>query len=617
MSISALQLLDKWRSLKRQFRFILGLTIIGTLAGYGLAKWSAPVPVYVSSARLLIADGRAGSFGAEWFMGTAVLEEVARRLSAIPPEEGDEIRRSGEYFKTLEAFRRRLMVARDGRDGTVTITAQDDSPAAAARLATTVAEAARDERVKDLTRRWAASRSVLEKQLLASEARVQAEEQELRHFREREGPVLFEEEARANLDSIVLLERDHEELLRAKVEAVRMGEEQRVKAMSAREGELLRQLARARERYARLPRAAAQLAGLERAVKVESEIYQSLKGKQADFLLRSAEQQAEPVEIEPAMPVEDPVNPLCLRWWLVGGGLGGLLIGLLAAWGRELLTTGIGMVESVQRLLGVPVLGVIPRYQERKLRKRADEELPPEVPEESVALFANLFTVSDPRSHLAEGMRSIHAAVELSSDQPVLRLLTITGAGPGSATTLLSVNLAVTFAQAGKRVLLVDADFRNPQVHVRMGIEENPGLADALAGSVQWPAAVRTVTDLMLGGIGVDQVLGAHRLDNLSILAAGSTTDGPIGPLQNPRLVPLLREMRDEYELVIVNTPPILPSVDAVKVSAKADGTILVFQPGAVHRQVLRRVKFLLDHARAKVLGVVLTDINPEVPTTA
>ena len=120
-----------------------------------------------------------------------------------------------------------------------------------------------------------------------------------------------------------------------------------------------------------------------------------------------------------------------------------------------------------------------------------------------------LICLIDPKSVLSESLRSLRTNIQFASMDRKVKSLVFTSAGLGEGKSTVVVNLAVTLAMEGQRVLLVDTDLRRPIVHQRLGLEREPGLVDALAGSIPWRNSVRSVTDLMLGNMGVDRVLNS------------------------------------------------------------------------------------------------------------
>lgn len=559
----------------------------------------------------LMPDLPAGGSGIDPGMvdSLAVAEEVAQRLNMVPVGGDPEMRKAAPYANVVQKVRQRIRA--QVVPGALAVSASAEKPEAAAQTATTAAEAFLFERKRRRDQQWAGVKRIYEAQLVGAEHRLLEAEQDLREFREREGPVLYAEEAKAALDAIVWLEREQEELQRSKAEAGRLEQSAKLHGIRAQEAVLAKQLAKARERYARLPKVSAELARLERAIKVEAEAFESLKSRLNGHLLIGAQFQNEQVEVEPAAVPTAPVTPLCLRVWLLGGGVFGLLLGSLAAFWREASATSLRAIDGVQTQLKLPVLGVLPRYRERALREQVGEPYTKNLTPEGVAIVSNLFSVGAPHSIQAEGIRSIQANLEFAVGDAPVKLLTVTSAGTSLGKTLTTVNLAVSLAHEGRRVLLVDADFVRPTVHERLGLARDPGLADVLGGALPWRSAVQSVADLMLGPVGVDSVLHSPRLDNLWVLPAGSQSVAR-QPIAAAKLAALLREMRDEYDLVLVDTPAILPMLDAVRVGAKADGTILVYPGGRGGFPALKRAKFLLDHARANILGLVLTNVGPE-----
>ncbi len=368
-----------------------------------------------------------------------------------------------------------------------------------------------------------------------------------------------------------------------------------------------------RERYLAFPRAAIHLSRLDREVEVNTELYAKLKLKQQELLIKTAERVEEVTLIAPALASQVAVNTPDQRLNLIIGTVMGLFLGVVLAFTRESFDTSIGTIEGIEEFLKVPVLGVIPRFDPKQLEDMAAKALPPNTTKSAVEMFSRLPTLVDPGSMLSENLRSLRTNLQFASiDKQVKSILfSSVGLGEGKSTTI--INLAITLSQEGQRVLLVDADLRKPTIHRRLGLKREPGLAEALIKAIPWRASVRTVTDLMLGLMGVDLVMNAPGLDNLHVLTSGRASRNPAEFLRLDRITALITDMQDEYDLVLFDTPPILPVTDAVTISSRVDGTILVYQVGRIGRKALRRAKFLLDHAKANVMGVVLTNVSAEI----
>ncbi|MBK5281026.1 MAG: polysaccharide biosynthesis tyrosine autokinase [Nitrospiraceae bacterium] len=387
----------------------------------------------------------------------------------------------------------------------------------------------------------------------------------------------------------------------------------KLKTMQDREATLLDQRDRYRGRYLQFPRAAIQMSRLEREVKVNVDLLATLKSKHQELQIKSAERIEEVTIIAPAIKPRAPINASNMELNLMVGSLMGLFLGIVVAFARESFDTSIGTIEGIEEFLKVPVLGVIPQFNGKEMLEAARAALPAHASASTVENFSKLICLVDPKSPLSESLRSLRTNIQFASMDRKVKSILFTSAGIGEGKSTCVTNLAITLAQEGQRVLLVDADLRRPIVHQRLGLERVPGLADALVGSTSWRSHVRSATDLMLGSMGADRVMSTPGLDNLNILTAGSEVGNPNQFLNMDKISMLVSEMNEEYDLVLFDTPPILPVTDAVTFSSRVDGTILVYQVGRIGRNALKRAKFLLDHAQANVMGIVLTNVKSEV----
>jgi succinoglycan biosynthesis transport protein ExoP len=387
----------------------------------------------------------------------------------------------------------------------------------------------------------------------------------------------------------------------------------KVLTLRDREAALQNQRDHYRKRYFGYPGAAIQMSRLERDVKVNTDLLATLKAKHQELLIKGAERIEEVTIIVPAMTPTRPINASNVTLNLMVGVLMGCFLGIVLAFGRESFDTSIGTIEGVEEFLKVPVLGIIPQFDAKALKDMAQEALPPNAPPSVVESLSKLICLIDPKSVLSESLRSLRTNIQFASMDRRIKSIIFTSAGLGEGKSTCVVNLAITMAQEGMKVLLVDADLRKPIVHQRLGLDREPGLVDALLGSTSWRSYVRSATDLMLGTIGVDRVINTPGLDNLHILTSGSESGNPNEFLNLNKIKALMSEMQEDYDIVLIDTPPILPVTDAVAFSSRVDGTILVYQVGRIGRNALKRAKFLLDHAQANVLGVVLTNVKSEV----
>lgn len=389
--------------------------------------------------------------------------------------------------------------------------------------------------------------------------------------------------------------------------------ETKLATFSSRERAIQESIGRYRERYLALPQAAIQLSRLERDVMVNSNLYAALKAKHQEFLIRGAEQIEEVTIIEPALAPTKPTNAPNLPLNAFLGVLMGTMVGLVAAFLKESFDTSIGTIEEVESYLKVPVLGVIPRVDRKEVEREIQAQFKEKLDRETLDLYCHLVALFDPQSPLAEGYRSLRTNIQFAGGLQGNRVLAFVSAGAQEGKTTSAVNLAIALAQDGKRVLLVDADLRKPSVHERLGLDQSPGLSEILLGTVPYQESIRTVTDLMLGKLGVDQVVNAPGIDNLNILPSGKRPDNPAEFLNSPRLAELIQTARQEYDITIFDCPPILPVTDGVTVGSKVDGVVMVYQVGRVGRNALRRAKALLENAKGSLIGIVLSNVSAEL----
>ena len=370
---------------------------------------------------------------------------------------------------------------------------------------------------------------------------------------------------------------------------------------------------RYRQRYLSLPQAAIQLARLERDVMVNSTLYQQLKGKHQEFMIRGAERIEEVTIIEPAQIPSMPTNAPNLPLNAFLGMLMGSVVGLVSAFIKESMDTSIGTIEDVESFLKVPVLGVIPRVERKDVEREIQKQFKEKLDRDALDMYFHLVSIFDPMSPLAEGYRSLRTNIQFAGGAQGLRSLAFVSAGASEGKTTTVVNLAVALAQEGRRILLLDADLRKPQVHHRLGLEQSPGLSEVLLGTVQPVEATRTVTDLMLGRLGIDQVMNTPGIDNLNVIPSGTLPPNPSEFLNSPHLRTLIDTMRQEYDMIIFDCPPILPVTDGITLGSMVDGMVMVYQVGKVGRNALRRAKTLLENAKATLVGIVLSNVSAEV----
>lgn len=201
----------------------------------------------------------------------------------------------------------------------------------------------------------------------------------------------------------------------------------------------------------------------------------------------------------------------------------------------------------------------------------------------------SLITLADKSSPISEQYRTIRTNIQYAMVDRDLKTLVITSSGPSEGKSTTSANLAIVFANSGKRVLLVDADMRKPTVAKTFGLDNIRGLSTLLGSR-----------ETML-----HQVVQSSGVDNLFLMTSGPKPPNPSELLDSRRMKELISELKQQYDLVIFDMPPVVAVTDAQIVASKTDGTILVVRENVSKRDSLLKAKSLLEMVDANILGVV------------
>jgi tyrosine-protein kinase Etk/Wzc len=381
-----------------------------------------------------------------------------------------------------------------------------------------------------------------------------------------------------------------------------------------REEILNRQMGELLQKNREVPSVELTMQRLQREAKSSDDLLTLLKGKHQEALIKESEKIEEVSIVRPATESDQPVGAETLNTVLVGA-LFGLSLGVGLAFVQETLDTSIGTIEDVEAYLEVPVLGVVPHIDAHATVQRLLERRPAlaQMDPEALLSHALLITHFDPKSPVAEAYRTLRTNIQFARMERAGKVLVVTSPTLQEGKTTTIVNLALTMAQSGQRTLLVGANLRRPSIHRFFGIEREPGLSNILVGSVQWRDCIRTVADILMGRFEMEDIMAAPGLDNLHIIEAGPIPANPSELLSTAAMAGFLRAVRDEYDVVLIDTPPVLPVTDSAIVSAQADGVILVYQAGKVGRLVLKRAKVHVENVGGKVWGVVLNDVRTEI----
>jgi polysaccharide biosynthesis transport protein len=318
-------------------------------------------------------------------------------------------------------------------------------------------------------------------------------------------------------------------------------------------------------------------AGAQRDELVESQsvFRQKLDQLQVDGALKQGGAQL----VTPAAVPTSPVEPRPMRTGVIAL-LVGLVLGVGLAFLREFLDDSVKTKDDFERVAqGVPVLGLIPVVSSWR-----GKETP------------YLVSIDDPTSPAAEAYRTLRTSVQfIGLDQP-MRTLQVTSPNPQEGKTTTLANLAVALARSGSTVAIVCCDLRRPRVHEFFGLQNEVGFTSVLLGKVGLAGAMQEVPDQA----------------RLSLLASGPLPPNPSELLSSKRTVEVLGSLQAEYDIVLIDAPPVLPVTDALVLSGRVDATLLVAVAGATTRKEAARAVELLRQVDAPLVGAVLNGVDTE-----
>jgi capsular exopolysaccharide synthesis family protein len=207
-------------------------------------------------------------------------------------------------------------------------------------------------------------------------------------------------------------------------------------------------------------------------------------------------------------------------------------------------------------------------------------------------------TLPDEKSPTGESYRALRTNILRTTQDKLMKAILITSANHFEGKTTTAINLALAMSDVpGYRALLVDSDLRFPTVHDRLGLMQSPGLTEILEGSVS-----------------LDSEIIDTEKENLKVITAGNLPHYPVELLESKRLKNLIKDLKSDFDLIIVDSPPVIPYSDASVLSSQMDGVLLVVQSGRTRREDIRQVQVTLQDNQAKVLGVVLNRQKHFVP---
>lgn len=279
------------------------------------------------------------------------------------------------------------------------------------------------------------------------------------------------------------------------------------------------------------------------------------------------------VQVEVAAAPLLPIRPKPFLNAILGG-IAGLILSLSAIFINENLDDTLKTPDDIEEALKVPVIGYIPEMEILKTK----------------SYF--LVAAEEPRSPISESFRSLRTNLEFAGIDKPLRTVLVSSAGPSEGKSCVAANLAVTIAQTGKKVCLIDGDLRKPSLHKYLTVSNRVGFSD-----------------IFLNHRTLQTICKPWKDTNLSYISSGNLPPNPAELLGSEKMTIILQQLTDLFEFIIIDSPPFLVA-DSSVIASQVDGVIIVIHPGRTHEGSARLMMTQLNRVNARILGVVMNRLN-------
>jgi capsular exopolysaccharide synthesis family protein len=283
------------------------------------------------------------------------------------------------------------------------------------------------------------------------------------------------------------------------------------------------------------------------------------------------------------------------------GLLAGLFLGVAFVVMRERADRTIQQPGDSTFYLNIPELGIIPAGsldQRRRLKHAVAGQI---APASDISNRVELVTLQHKQSILAESFRSTLVSILFSGENGSRpRTIVLTSPGPAEGKSTVACNLGIAIAEVGNRVLLIDADLRRPRLHSIFGIESSPGLSDMLKDRAPATSAA------------AQAAISPTAIPNLFVLASGETTAAAMTLLYGAQMPEMLKQLRQQFDTILIDTPPMLQIPDARVLGRLTDRVILVIRAGKTTRDAAQAAFQRFQEDGTNVLGTILNDWNPK-----
>ncbi len=603
-----LSLYDYWRIIKRRkfvIFFTFSVVMIFTWIFTNLQKkvYQAEAVVKVEPS-LIIPGVSTESLG--WDIFTAlntevkiiksaiVAERTAKKLGLITDNMSEEQKES-----IIGSIQTKVDAERIGDTNLIRIICTSDNPEETSKLANTTAEVYIEKGIEDRSRRARELREFIEKQMIDAEQKLKMSEEKLKRFTEQTGAT-----GMGGYLAVRLVELQTE-----KADLLKRYTKEHPKVI-----EIDRQMKIIEEQMKTLPKEELEHARLTREVKLNEELYTLLAKRYKEAQISEADRVVTAHIVTPAVVPTVPIRPSKMKNLSIATIIG-FFLGFVFALITEHIDTSIGTIEEVETYLQSPVIGIIPHIESEKegviktfragfrlLRRTENIE----------DIRSKLIVYHSAKSPFVEAYHTLRTNIKFAKEESIASgskiLFTSTGVGEGK--TLTCVNFALAAAQVGIKTLYIELDLRRPLVHKIFGIRRIPGFSDCIMGAKHYSEVIRGTTDFLLGEVALEKLLHTPGLENFKLIPCGTIPMNPVDLLNSAFVGSIFKELSSQFELLVIDSSPVLLFADSLIVSKFVDSVILVYRVGRIARGAVKRAKEQLVNAKAKILGMVLNDIR-------
>lgn len=335
---------------------------------------------------------------------------------------------------------------------------------------------------------------------------------------------------------------------------------------------------------------------LQRSKALYETTYNMLIQRREEQRFRMAMQTGGVKMIDPADLPDAPIPTNAPRQVLFGAILG-LSLGLGAAFLLEYMDTSLKSSEDVTRFLDLPLMGEIPKIKTANatrsgfwglLRGGGDDK--------EAGYESRLISNFSPKEPIPEAYRNIRTSLQFASVDEPLECFVVSSPNASEGKSLTSANLAIGYAQSGKRIILIDTDLRRPVMHKIFGLDREPGITEVLAGQVDVFEAMHSVP--------------IQGQEGLYVLPAGQSTPNPGELISSNKMDMVLEQLKEKMDIIMIDSPPVIVAVDAAILGNKTQGVLLIFHMDETKREAAKYCVEQLNRSGARVIGGVLNNID-------